>query len=348
MRHPIVTEDLEEIAAAALPLDELSGATVLVTGASGILGSYLVEALLHLNDARGARLRVLALARSAAKARARFEHYAGRPDLELLVQDVCAPIAAPGPVDFLVHAASPASPKSYGTDPVGTLRPNVLGTENVLELARAKKARSLLYFSSSEVYGQVDPARVPTKETDVGLVDPMNVRSCYAESKRMAETMCVSWHRQHGVPARVARIYHTYGPRMPLDDGRVFADFVADLVHGRDIVMKSDGSAVRAYCYVADAVRGFLTLLLRGVAGEAYNLANDQAEASVLELAERLVALFPEKKLKVVKKVEAPSPGYMASIVPRTTPDVTKLRALGWAPRHTIESGFRRTVLSYA
>ncbi|MEZ0230866.1 MAG: NAD-dependent epimerase/dehydratase family protein [Planctomycetota bacterium] len=346
MRHPIVTEDLEEIAAAALPFDALSGATVLVTGASGILASYLVEALLHLNDARGAKLRVLGLVRSAEKARRRFAHYEGRADLELLVQDVCAPVRVASPVDFVVHAASPASPKHYGSDPIGTLRPNVSGTENLLELARAKKTRSFLFFSGGEVYGTVSPERIPTKETDQGLVDPMNVRSCYAESKRMGETLCKAWHHQHGVPAKVARIYHTYGPLMPLDDGRVFADFVADLVAGRDIVMKSDGSAVRVYCYLADAVRGFLTLLLQGAPGEAYNLANDEAGASVLELAERLVALFPEKKLAVVR--QAPTPDYLASPIARTMPDVSKLRALGWRPRHSIESGFRRTVLSYS
>jgi nucleoside-diphosphate-sugar epimerase len=345
-RHRIVTEDLEEIAGAPLPFEAFAGGTVLVTGASGIVASYVVETLLHLNDTRRNGTRVLALVRDREKATRRFAHYQGRKDLELVVQDVCLPPAVAGPVDFVVHAASHASPKHYGSDPVGTLAPNVLGTHHLLELARERRSKGFLFLSGGEVYGTLDPTAPATKETDQGKVDPMLVRSCYAESKRMGEAMCAAWSHQHRVPARVARLYHTYGPGMPLDDGRVFADFVADVVSGRDIVMKSDGSAVRAYCYLADAVAGLFTVLLRGAPGEAYNVGNDAAVVSVLELANRLVALFPGKRLAVIR--QAPAPGYLASPIARTCPDLTKIKALGWAPRHSIESGFARTVASYS
>jgi nucleoside-diphosphate-sugar epimerase len=256
-------------------------------------------------------------------------------------------LSVEGPVDYIIHAASQASPKYYGQDPVGTLSANVFGTHHLLRLAREKRSRGFLFFSSAEVYGEVNPRQIPCPESVYGSVDPMQVRSCYAESKRLGETLCVAWAHQHGVPARIVRPFHTYGPGMALDDGRVFSDFVADVAAGRDIIMRSDGTAVRAYCYLADAVAGYFTVLLKGQNGQAYNVGNNRAEASVLELAKRLVALYPEKNLKVIQVAEPPRPGYLASKVSRVSPDTTKIEALGWRPVHSLESGFRRTIHSF-
>jgi UDP-glucuronate decarboxylase len=349
-RNRIVQEDLEEIVSQPLDWDAFAGRTVLVSGANGFLPTYMVETLLFLNERRrGFACKVVGLVRSREKAERRFRHHLDRDDLRLLLQDVAEPIAQiDGPVDYVVHAASQASPKYYGKDPVGTLGPNVFGTRNMLDLARTKRSRGLLFFSSGEVYGSVPPAQIPTKETQYGYVDPVAVRSCYAESKRMGENMCASWAAQHGVPAKIARPFHTYGPGMLLDDGRVFSDFVADIVHGRDIQMKSDGSAMRAYCYLADAVRGFFTVLLAGKAGEAYNVGNELAHVTVLELAEILVGLYPEKNLKVVRAPATQSPGYLKSPLVDNCPDTSKLSALGWTPSHSIASGFRRTIESFS
>lgn len=347
MRHPVVTEDLRELAALPLPYDELAGKTVLVSGAAGFLPAYLVEALLYLNETSlRRRVRVVALVRNEAKARARFAAYEGRKDLRWLVQDVCEPIVLGGPVDYLLHAASPASPRCFGVDPVGTLSANLTGTRNLLELARDKQARSFLFFSSSEVYGELTPAPECIAETMYGRIDPLAIRSCYAESKKMAEAMCVAWQQQFGVPTRIVRIFHTYGPGLALDDGRVFCDFVADLVRGRDLTLTSDGTAIRAYSYLADTVAGILTVLLRGKP-EAYNVGNRRMAVSVRELAERLIALFPEKRLRL-RHTPPRRNDYLPSPVSRVVPDTAKLEALGWRPRHSIESGFRRTVLSFA
>lgn len=348
MRHPIVTEDLEVITRAALPWDDLAGRTVLVTGAAGFLPAYMVETLLFLNEKRpDQKTRVLGLVRHEGRARARFAAYEGRPDLKLIVGDVSGPVDFGEPVHYIIHAASQASPKYYKSDPVGTLSANIAGTQRLLEMAREQGTKSFLFFSSGEVYGRISDAQVPTREDDYGPVDPMDVRSCYGESKRMGETMCVAWHAQYGVPARVARPFHTYGPGMSLDDGRVFADFVADIVAGRDIVMKSDGRATRAFCYLADAAAGFFTVLLKGTSGEAYNVGNDKAESSILDLALRLVALFPEKDLRVVQQ-PVPTDGYLQSKISRGCPEISRARALGWEPTTTIEDGFKRTVLSFA
>ena len=343
----IVQQDIEGIVAADLPWDALRGKTVLISGASGFLARYMVETLLALNDRwRGDRCTVLGLVRSKARAHERFAHHAGRGDLALLVQDVCEPVVTEAAkVDFVIHAASPASPKFYGPDPVGTLSANTLGTHQMLTVGRDRGAEALLYLSSSEIYGRADAGESGLTEDTFGLVDPVAQRSCYAESKRAGETMCVSWHAQFGVPAKIARPFHTYGPGMRLDDGRVFADFVADVLAGRDIVMRSDGSARRCFCYVADATIAFFTVLLTGHAGEPYNVGNPDAEVSILELAQLLTGLAADDRLRVVR--QEPPPGYIRSAVLRNLPDISKIGALGWRPRTPLREGFRRTIRSF-
>ena len=344
--NPVIGEDLRFIAGHALPWHEFEGKTVIVSGANGFLPAYMVETLLYLNDhTHGNRTRVIGIVRDAGKARARFAHHAGRKDFELIVQDICLPLDIGGGVDYIIHAASQASPKYYGIDPVGTLAPNVFGTRNLLELAREKGSKGFLFFSSGEVYGEA--SEIPTGEGSYGRLDPLDVRSCYAESKRMGENMCACWHAQYGVPAKAVRPFHTYGPGLRLDDGRVFADFVSDVVHGRDITMRSDGSALRAFCYIADATLGFFKVMLEGKNAEAYNVGNDKGETSILALAGLLAGLFPEKGLKVIRKEGGQAKGYMKSPLSRNCPDISKMRSLGWEPEYSLEEGFKRTIRSY-
>ena len=349
LHHPIIEEDLRVITAADLPWEQFAGKTVLISGANGFLPAYMVETLLYLNKTKLSQpVKVIGLVRNRERAEARFAADCDTAEFQLLVQDVCTTVTLEEPVDYVIHAASQASPKYYGTDPVGTMSANVLGTHNLLGLARAKQARGFLFFSSGEVYGQVDPRQIPITETTYGYVDPTDVRSCYAESKRLGETMCVCWSHQYQVPVKIVRPFHTYGPGMRLDDGRVFADFVGDIVNHRDIVIKSDGSAVRAFCYLADAVRGFFTVLLAGQIGQAYNIGNAKAEVSVQELATILVGLFPEQRLQVINTTRAPEPGYLKSRIARNCPDISKARQLGWEPTVSVAEGFRRTIRSFA
>lgn len=346
MNKKILQEDLEVIVSANLTWEEFRNSTVLISGANGFLPAYMVETLLYLNTTRNLNLKIIGLVRNKEKALARFYHYKERTDLTFIVQDVCESINYDDKIDYIVHAASQASPKFYGTDPVGTLSANTLGTHNLLKLAHKHDLKSFLYFSSSEVYGQVDNSQVPTKENQYGYLDPTNLRSCYAESKRIGETICISWFHQYSVPTRIVRPFHTYGPGMSLDDGRVYADFIANIVHNKDIVMNSDGTAIRAFCYLADAVRGFFTVLIKGENGQAYNIGNPQCEVSIFDLATQLVNFFPEKGLTVVKK-EILNQEYIKSTISRNSPDISKIKELGWQPSTSIEIGFRRTLESF-
>jgi UDP-glucuronate decarboxylase len=344
--NEIVREDIEDIVAGFQGWERFHNKVVLITGASGFLPAYMVEVLHHLSTSRKANVHIIAQVRNRQRASSRFAHLLGSTFLEIVEQDVCSPYLPEGKIDFIVHAASQASPKFYGSDPVGTLNANVLGTNNLLEIARNKQVEKFLYFSSSEVYGQLPPEKIPTSESDYGYLDPTNVRACYAEGKRMGETMCVSWSHQYNVPVSIVRPFHTYGPGMDLNDGRVYADFISDIVHGRDIIMKSDGSAIRAFCYISDATKAFFTVLLNGKNAEAYNVGNDGGQCSIIDLAQQLILLFPEKGLKVVKQSQSEGP-YINSLVSRIAPGIDKLKLLGWIPETSIENGFLRTIRSY-
>ncbi len=346
--NPIIKEDLEYISSAKLPWDDLEGKNILIAGANGFLPAYIIETILFLNDHRFKnKAKVFALARNKERVLSKFSCYGRRKDLTYIIQDVCSPLKITKKMDFIIHAASQASPKFYGADPVGTILANTVGTANLLALAVKHKSSGFLFFSSGEVYGEVTAEKVPIKEDSYGLVDPLFIRSCYAEGKRAGENMCVSWSHQYGVPVKIVRPFHTYGPGMRLDDGRVFADFVSDIINGKDIVMKSDGSAIRAFCYLADAIAGFFTVLLKGNPAQAYNVGNDEGKISIAELAKILVDILPDRHLKIIRKENEFASGYIKSKIPVSVPDTSRIRQLGWRPVYSIKEGFSRTVRSF-
>lgn len=348
-RNRIIEEDVTRIAGHGLPWQTLSEKTVLVSGANGFLPAYIVETLTFMNEVGITHdCKVIGLVRNIGKAEARFSHLLGRSDFSLLVHDVCTPVALEERVDVVIHAASQASPKYYGKDPVGTLSANTLGTHNLLSLAKRCGAGKFLFFSSCDVYGRLANPYIPAREDSYGYLDPTELRSCYPESKRLGETMCIAWNHQYGVPVRIVRPAHTYGPGMALDDGRVFADFVANVVRREDIAVKSNGVARRPFCYLADATLAYFMVLLNGKDREAYNVGNEECELSVGELATILANLFPERNLSVKMLPDfTQAGGYIESSADRGTLDTSKLRALGWRPTANIHEGFRRTILSY-
>lgn len=346
--NSIIREDLNRISAVKLHWESLRNKTILVTGGGGFLAAYLIKSLLTVNQFHELNINVICVVRNSRSVDARLSAYLGSEDLSVVQHDVSQPLPSDFPrADFIIHSASQASPKYYGIDPVGTLLANAAGTMYLLEHAIRSQAEKFLFFSSGEVYGVlVDPSR-PVGEQDYGYLDPMKVRSCYAESKRIGETMCAVWAQQHGLHTSVVRPFHTYGPGMALDDGRVFADFVADVVAQRDIVLKSDGLALRPFCYIADATIGFLTVLLTGGKAEAYNVANPAAEISIRDLATVVAGLFPERGTGTRFEVPVSSDTYLKSPISRSCPSVDKIKGLGWSPTVGVSDGFRRTIQSF-
>jgi nucleoside-diphosphate-sugar epimerase len=331
-------------------LDEdlrLINARIFITGAGGFLASYLIKAIFYISKKKSYNIKVFALVRDAARARYVFSDSKELIDsgsLSFIEQDVISPINIDEDIDFIIHAASKASPQYYSSDPVGVSLLNTLVTYNCLELAKKVNCKSFLFFSSGEVYGDVPIDKVPTREEYSGLVNSMNVRSCYAESKRMGENLCVSYLKQFGIPCKIVRPFHTYGPGLPLDDGRVFCDFVRDVSQNKNIIMKSDGSARRSFCYSSDATLGFLKVLLKGEDGEAYNIGNPECCVSIKELANILVKIYPEKNLKVTIETRDDADKYMESPINVNCPDIQKAKSLNWTPQTNISDGFRKTI----
>jgi nucleoside-diphosphate-sugar epimerase len=346
--NPIILEDLLEIGSAHLPWGDLDRKTILITGGSGFLASYMAQSLLVVKRLYGLNIKVNCIVRNLNSVKTRLQAWSADPDLQFFCHDISVPLSDDFPAaDFIIHSASHASPKYYGSDPVGTLLANSVGTKNLLDYATKKSVKNFLFFSSGEVYGMPLSYEGLITENDYGYLDPMDIRSCYAESKRIGETMCVSWAHQYGLHINVVRPFHTYGPGMSLDDGRVFSDFVADIVKGRDIVLKSDGLARRPFCYIADATLGFLTVLLKGLPSQAYNVANPDAEISIRDLAVLVADLFPERNAGVKFEVPVCNGAYLKSPISRSCPSIEKIRAMGWTPKVNLQDGFRRTIQSY-
>lgn len=340
-RHPVIERDLAAIAALPLPWGDLHGKGVMITGASGFLGSYLVEFLAYLNEVKRdlPPITILALARNKEKLAARLGHLLDKPFLKPVIHDVATPLTEGMPVDFIVHAASLASPRNYLSAPMDTIRANVLGTMALLEVTRENHAK-LLLMSSGAVYGQ-STGKDEISETDFGPLDPLDPRSCYAESKRMAETTCLAYWREFKTSALIARVSHTYGPGIDLHDGRIFSDAIVSVLRGEDIQLHGDGLESRPFCYVSDMTAGLLLLLLRGQAGEAYNVGATE-ELTMHTLAKLIIRLSGHPGLKVrcntnpgVHGQAARSSGHF---------DTTKIRALGWSCDVPPEQGFGRTL----
>ena len=344
----IVCEDLKQITRSDLDWTPLRGTKILISGGSGLLGSYLVKSLLNLNILYNLDVHVVCLTRSLESVKKRLNSCLENPYLDVLIHDIANPLPD-GFVnaEYVIHAASQASPRFYGVDPVGTLKANTLGTSHLLDYCVRSKSRRFLFFSSGEVYGVTQNPNSPISESDYGYLDPIKVRSCYGESKRIGETMCASWAHQFGLHTSVVRPFHTYGPGLDLDDGRVFADFVKDVVLARNISLKSDGLAKRPFCYIADATRGFFTVLLNGLRGEAYNIANPYADVTIRELANTLRDLYPDRVTRV-NFIDQPTDNtYMKSPIQHATPCIDKIMQLGWNPEIGINEGFSRTIESF-
>ncbi|MEZ7892921.1 MAG: NAD-dependent epimerase/dehydratase family protein [Candidatus Wallbacteria bacterium] len=348
--NDIILEDINKIISSNIDIfSKFKGRNFLITGINGFLPSYLALTLMKFNDSLkdNEKIKIIGIARNERNSKLIFNDYYGNWWLKFLFQDVCEKIKINDNVDYIIHAASHASPKYYGSDPVGTLMPNIIGTVNLFEYAKNCNIKNFLFFSSSEIYGQVAEKDNPINENCHGYIDPCNIRSCYAESKRMGETICTSYNSQFKIPVKIARIFHTYGPGMDLNDGRVFADFVSCIVNNRNITLNSNGQAERPFCYIADTIEALFKMINSDNYFDVFNVGNPYSEVKIIDLANILVNLFAEKKLKVIINDNRQKIGYIKSSIQKACPDISKLKKLDWSPKFSIEEGFKRTIRSY-
>ena len=343
----ILQEDLNNIVAKFPFADDFQGKTVLVTGATGLIGSQIVGALLNMNRLRNTEIRVIALVRSLEKAEKTFgELLLKRNEFKLVVGDVNQPIFLDEAVDYIIHGASITSSQYFVSHPVETIFTTIDGTRHLLELAAEKQVSSVVYLSSLEVYGTPATDMSLIDETYSGYLDPLQVRSSYSEGKRMAECLCAGYVSQYGVPVKIARLSQTFGPGVAYHDGRVFAEFARCAIEGRDIVLHTEGNTVRSYCYTRDAVNALLYILLRGNVGEAYNVTNMETAVSIREMARLVCALVPERGIQI--RFETPKNlaifGYNPEMVIKL--DSRKLHLLGWQAEVGLEEMFSRLIRS--
>lgn len=343
-----IVDDLDEMYQADfINWEKLYGRSVLISGAYGMLASYMVYMLLYLNEHHNAEIEIYAMGRSKEKFISKFDEFIGEKHFHIVLQDVNKPMNDLPKMDYIIHAASPASPHYYETTPVDVILPNVLGTNNLLKKAVEDEVLGFLFVSSGP-YGNLEGKVHSIKETDMGPLDPMKIRSCYDEGKRCGETLCLSYYYQYGVPINCVRPSHTYGPTMDLNDTRVFADFVSNAVYGRNIIIKSDGSAMRSFCYISDAVLAYFKVLLDAPRGEAYNVGNDTANISITDLAKLVVRLSSNDDIQIVFTGREKNDKYSVSpIVKAPILNTEKIRALGWKWKISLEKGFAKTIASF-
>jgi dTDP-glucose 4,6-dehydratase/UDP-glucuronate decarboxylase len=325
-------------------LYRLSGKTFLLTGTSGFLASYMADTIVWLNDnVFSSPCLLIAGVRSAVARDERLSHLLNRKDVQFVQQNVSAPIYLDKHVDFIVHVASKASPRSYLAHPLDTMDANTVGTRQLLEIAKEQGVESFLFFSSGEIYGEVTNEFVPTPEIYPGSTSCIGPRACYTESKRYGETLCVTYWREYQVPVKIVRPFHVYGPGLRLDDGRVIADFLRNRLQNKPIQVLSDGSGIRAFCYIADATAGFWKVLFSDYNGEPFNIGNDQEPVSIRDLA-YLVASLEEPELPVNFETSV-VPEHLCGTPSRVCPDISKANhLLNYHPRVRLREGLVKTL----
>ena len=336
----MLPSDIEEIARRlAEPAQDLAGKTVLLTGGRGFLGRYFAEVILELNRTILKSPCRLVTADNLITAGESGSQIPELPNVIFRQHDVIQPMAWDGPLDYVIHAAGIASPFYYRAFPLETLEVAITGTRNMLELAHRHHAR-LTFFSSSEIYGDPDAVHVPTPESYRGQVSCQGPRACYDESKRVGETLCYIFHEKHGVATTVIRPFNVFGPGMQETDYRVLPNFASRIKSGKPLNIYGKGSQTRTFCYVTDAMVGFMLVILKGVPGESYNIGNPDPEISMLDLAGRVESVIGRPIARNI--IEYPD-SYPADEPNRRCPDIRKARLqLGYAAQVKLDEGLRR------
>ena len=340
----IIEEDSNSIMKVNLPWGDLKNSKILITGATGFIAGYLIRFLAALSNKNKLNIMITGTVRNLEAAQKKFKNDDFKA-LNLIELSILDEIKINEKYDYIFHMASVASPKLFKDNPKEVVLPNTLGTINLLKFASTINLKRFIFFSTTGVNGFVDDDIRPISEDVYGGLDPTKLANCYLESKRMGENLCIAWFEEDNVPIQVVRPAITYGPGVPLDDGRSYADFIKSIVNNKNIVLYSKGEAIRNFCYIADFISGLFHVIFKGKIGHVYNVSTE-VEHSIKQIAFMLTEdIFKDQNLSVDFDI-----GSNSDIRPefnRTTVSTKKVRALGWEPNFSFKDGIIRTVESY-
>ena len=348
----VLQEDLEAIANSDLPFEKLRNTTILITGATGLIGSQLAKALAACNRIHDLNSKICILVRCREKAESIFGDLLKRDDVEVIKGDILDPyieyIDEKKRIDYIFHAASVTASKMMVEQPVNTIYTSLNGTSNILELAHAKKCKGVVYVSSMEMYGKFEKKGEESPYIDeetLGYINPLEVRSNYPESKRMCENMCVAYTKQYGVPVSIARLSQTFGAGILQTENRVFAQFARSAIRGENIVLHTLGKSEGNYCYTRDTVKALILLLVNGKRGEAYNIANEESHTTIAQMAQMVCEKIAGSRIRVIFDIpEGNTYGYAADTCMKL--NTSKMRSLGWEPEIGLEESYKRMIKS--
>ena len=336
-------QDLNQIIATDLPWKKMKNKSILISGASGLIGSCLIDALMKTNTEQNLNCNIYALGRNAERAHSRFDYCWSNEYFHFFSCDINNPIAIPGidRIDYILHLASNTHPLAYANDPIGTITANIFGTYQLLEFATTHYTERFVLASSNEIYGENRGDQERFDETYCGYIDSNTMRAGYPESKRCAEALCQAYIRQKNVDTVIARFTRTYGPTMQMTDSKAISQFIKKGLNREDIVLKSEGTQFYSYTYVSDAVTGLLTILLCGNKGEAYNIADEKSDIMLKDLAGQIAEIAGTKVIfELPDDVERA--GYSKATKARL--DGSKLQELGWKASYSMQEGLEETL----
>ncbi|NLE04642.1 MAG: NAD-dependent epimerase/dehydratase family protein [Crenarchaeota archaeon] len=344
---PILQEDLEiNVSSTIIPWEKFENSTILITGATGLIGSQIIKTIACYNRLKKKKIKVLACIRNLEKARIIFEDIFDRPEIKFIETDITKPFQIDGPIHYFIHTASFTSSKDFVNKPVDVIETSIYGTNHFLKLAVQKEAKGIVYLSSMEAFGVKDSSKELATEKDLGYIDLSNVRSCYPESKRLSENLCTAYASQYNLPVKIARLSQTFGAGILYSENRIFAQFAKSVIEEKDIELRTKGLSWGNYCYTRDTVQGVLLLLTQGEKGEAYTITNEATNIRIRDMAEMVANKIAMGKIKVIFNI--PESNLTYGYAPDTELHLSsaKIRALGWEASVSLEEAYIRLIQS--
>lgn len=340
-KNNILLQDIQQVVR-SVDLSELKNSSIFVTGATGLLGSFIIRVLLYLNKTENYNVQIFALIRNKEKAEKIFWEYSHNDNINWIIGDI-RNFSIKENIDYIIHGASVTSSQDFLHKPVETISTALYGTERILETSKELKVKSVVYLSSMEVFGITDTRLEEVKENDYGYIDILNPRSSYSEGKRMCECLCAGYAAEYDVPVKIARLTQTLGAGINYNDMRVAAQFMRSVIENKDIVLKTEGKTRRPIVYISDAISGILTVLLKGKNGESYTIANRNTVATIRETAEMIAHTIAKDKIKVVFDIDVPKE-YAPNLNLNLNLNTDKLESLGWKACVGLEDAYRRMI----